>query len=51
MSLPLLTFISGVSGVFIVMIFLQIMVNLSSKLAIALEKKADNAKEVNKINC
>ncbi|AET66853.1 Oxaloacetate decarboxylase, gamma chain [Desulfosporosinus orientis DSM 765] len=39
MSLPLVTFISGLSGVFIVMIFLQIMVNLSSKLAIALEKK------------
>ena len=44
MSLPLITLISGVSGVFIVMIFLQIMVTLSSKLAIALEKKKEPAK-------
>lgn len=39
MSLPLITFISGVSGVFLVMTFLLIMVKMSSKLAIALEKK------------
>jgi len=39
MSLPLVTFISGISGVFIVMIFLQIMVTLSSKLAIYLDEK------------
>ncbi|AET66859.1 Oxaloacetate decarboxylase, gamma chain [Desulfosporosinus orientis DSM 765] len=48
MSLALVTFISGVSGVFIVMIFLQIMVNLSSKLAIAIEKKKEEpVKEIN----
>ncbi|SHI00847.1 MULTISPECIES: oxaloacetate decarboxylase subunit gamma [Desulfosporosinus] len=41
MSLPLTTFISGISGVFIVMTFLLIMIKLSSKLAIALEKKQE----------
>lgn len=45
MSLPLVTFISGVSGVFIVMVFLQIMVSLGSKLAIAIEKKNESAKQ------
>lgn len=45
MSLPLITFISGISGVFIVMVFLLIMVNLSSKLAISLENKENAAKQ------
>ncbi len=45
MSLPLVTFISGVSGVFMVMIFLQIMVTLSSKLAIYLEQKEESTKQ------
>ena len=45
MSLPLTVFISGVSGVFLVMTFLLIMVTLSSKLAIALEKKKEPAKQ------
>jgi len=40
MSLPLITFISGISGVLIVMTLLTTMVILSSKLAIALEKKS-----------
>lgn len=39
MSLPLVTFISGLSGVLIVMLLLTIMVKLSSKLAMAIEKK------------
>lgn len=39
MSLPMVTFITGISGVFLVMIFLQIMVTLSSKLAIYLDSK------------
>jgi len=47
MSLPILTFITGISGVFIVMIFLQIMVTLSSKFAMALEKKKEPAKQIN----
>jgi len=47
MSLPLVTFISGVSGVFIVMIFLQIMVNMSSKLAIAIDKKKEEPAKQN----
>lgn len=42
MSLPLVTFISGISGVFIVMIFLLIMVTLSSKLAIYLEQRKES---------
>ncbi len=42
MSLPLVTFISGLSGVFIVMIFLLIMVTLSSKLAIYLEQRKES---------
>ncbi|MCO1599887.1 oxaloacetate decarboxylase subunit gamma [Desulfosporosinus nitroreducens] len=41
MSLALTTFISGISGVFLVMTFLLIMIKLSSKLAIALEKKQE----------
>lgn len=41
MPLPLITLISGLSGVFIVMTLLMIMVRLSSKLAIALEKKQE----------
>jgi len=41
MSLVLTTFISGLGGVFIVMTVLLIMVKLSSKLAIALEKKPE----------
>ena len=45
MSLPLTVFISGLSGVFIVMTFLLLMVTLSSKLAIALEKKQQQAKQ------
>jgi len=45
MSLPLTTFITGLSGVFIVMVFLQIMVTLSSKLAIALERKKETEKQ------
>ncbi len=39
MSLPLTVFISGLSGVFGVMFFLLIMVTLSSKLAMSIEKK------------
>ncbi|MGI6120231.1 MAG: oxaloacetate decarboxylase subunit gamma [Desulfosporosinus sp.] len=45
MSLALTTFITGLSGVFIVMIFLQIMVNLSSKFALALERKQQPSKQ------
>jgi len=41
MSLVITTFITGISGVFLVMTFLLIMVKLSSKLAIALEKKPE----------
>ncbi|KGK85486.1 oxaloacetate decarboxylase subunit gamma [Desulfosporosinus sp. HMP52] len=41
MPLPLTTLISGLSGVFIVMTLLMMMVRLSSKLAIALEKKQE----------
>ncbi len=43
MSLALETLISGISGVFLVMIFLLIMVKLSSKLAMYLERKQDSA--------
>ncbi len=39
MSLAMTVFVSGITGVFIVMAFLQLMVNLSSKLAIRLEKR------------
>lgn len=45
MSLPMMTFVSGVLGVFIVMVFLQIMVNLSSKFAISLEQKQKSSGE------
>jgi Na+-transporting methylmalonyl-CoA/oxaloacetate decarboxylase gamma subunit len=48
MSLPLVVFISGLSGVFIVMLFLLIMVTLGSKLAIALEKKPETQPEAAK---
>lgn len=41
MSLPLVVFASGITGVFVVMFFLQIMVALSSKLALSMEKKAE----------
>lgn len=41
MSLPMLVCISGITGVFVVMFFLQIMVALSSKIAISMEKKAE----------
>jgi len=44
MSLPLFTFVAGISGVFIGMILLQIFVNLSSKLAMYIEGKME-AKE------
>ena len=39
MSLPLYTFVAGISGVFIGMILLQIFVTLSSKLAIYIDNK------------
>ncbi|MGI6550826.1 MAG: oxaloacetate decarboxylase subunit gamma [Syntrophomonadales bacterium] len=39
MSLWLTALISGVTGVFLVMFFLLIMVNLSSKFAISLEQR------------
>jgi len=42
MSLTMVTFLSGIIGVFVVMAFLQLMVNISSRLAISLEKKPDN---------
>ncbi|MBC2722282.1 oxaloacetate decarboxylase subunit gamma [Desulfosporosinus sp.] len=45
MSLPLVVFISGLSGVFLVMTFLLIMVILGSKLAIAIEKKKEPTKQ------
>lgn len=41
MSLPLTVFISGLGGVVTVMTFLIIAVTLSSKLAIAIEKKKE----------
>lgn len=41
MSLGMVVFLSGLSGVFLVMVFLLIMVNLSSKLAMAIEKKKE----------
>ena len=44
MSLPLVVAISGISGVVVVMTFLLIMVTLSSKLAIALEKRSEEKK-------
>ncbi len=43
MSVPMTTFISGLSGVVIVMVLLLIMVTLSSKLAIFIEKKSENS--------
>lgn len=45
MSLPLTVFITGLCGVFIVMIFLLIMIVLSSKLAMSLEKKKEPVKQ------
>ncbi|GAB6154779.1 hypothetical protein JCM17380_35290 [Desulfosporosinus burensis] len=45
MSLPLITFITGISGVFIVMTTLLIFVKLGSKLAIALESKKETEKQ------
>lgn len=45
MSLPLYTFVTGLSGVFIAMILLQIFVTLSSKLAIYIETRDEAAKE------
>jgi Na+-transporting methylmalonyl-CoA/oxaloacetate decarboxylase gamma subunit len=39
MSVPIVVLISGLSGVFLVMVFLLIMVTLGSKLAIAIEKQ------------
>ena len=45
MSLPMTTFVSGILGVFTVMAFLQITVNLSSKLAISLEQKKNSSAE------
>ncbi|MDD4801421.1 MAG: oxaloacetate decarboxylase subunit gamma [Syntrophomonas sp.] len=45
MSLPMVTCLSGLSGVFVVMSFLLIMVNLSSRLAISLEKKPELEKQ------
>ena len=45
MSLPMTTFVSGILGVFIVMAFLQITVNLSSKFAISLEQKKNSSAE------
>ncbi len=44
MSLPLYTFVAGISGVLISMILLQIFVTLSSKLAIYIDSKGE-AKE------
>ena len=44
MSLPMYTFVTGISGVFIGMILLQIFVTLSSKLAIYIDSK-EEAKE------
>lgn len=41
MSLPLVVALSGLSGVFVVMCFLLVMINLSSKVALSLEKKAE----------
>lgn len=43
MSLPMITFISGITGVFTVMLFLLIMLTLSSKLAIYLDKRQESA--------
>ena len=39
MSLPLYTFVAGISGVLIGMILLQIFITLSSKLAIYIESR------------
>jgi|GEM_PF-1338600 len=47
MSVPMTTFISGISGVAIVMLLLLIMVTLSSKLAIFIEKKSEKTSENN----
>jgi len=44
MSLPLYTFVAGISGVFLTMILLQIFVTLGSKLAIYIDSKT-TAKE------
>lgn len=41
MSLPIITLVSGVAGVFIVMFFLQLMVNVGSRMAVSLEKKPE----------
>ncbi|HBV88268.1 MAG TPA: oxaloacetate decarboxylase subunit gamma [Desulfosporosinus sp.] len=45
MSLPIVVFISGISGVFLVMTFLLIMVMLGSKLAMTIEKKKEPTKQ------
>ena len=45
MSLPLITFITGISGVFIVMTVLLIFVKLGSKLAMAIERKKEPEKQ------
>ncbi|HPF20451.1 MAG TPA: oxaloacetate decarboxylase subunit gamma [Syntrophomonas sp.] len=39
MSLPLYTFVAGITGVFLTMILLQVFITLSSKLAIYIESK------------
>ncbi|MGI6515095.1 MAG: oxaloacetate decarboxylase subunit gamma [Syntrophomonadales bacterium] len=43
MSLPMVTFISGISGVAIVMLLLLATTKLSSKLAIFIEKRNEEA--------
>jgi len=47
MPLALTTFITGIAGVFIVMTVLLFMVKLSSKLAIAIERKKEPEKQIN----
>lgn len=41
MSLPATVALSGIGGVTIVMLFLLFMVSLSSKIAMAIEKKTE----------
>lgn len=47
MSIPLVTFISGISGVAIVMLLLLVMITLSSKLAMFIERSKENTNQEN----
>ncbi|MGI6452830.1 MAG: oxaloacetate decarboxylase subunit gamma [Syntrophomonadaceae bacterium] len=46
MASPLEVFVAGVTGVFVVMIFLQIFIQITSKVAIAIENKGKEKQNV-----